>query len=65
LLQWRDKTVPGHADLEQWDAWSVEALAGFELFVVAAGWAIDLFLGGEYREHERKRCARRCVDLPP
>ena len=43
-------------DVEQWDAWRPERIA--ELFAavdlpwfVAAGWAIDLFLGGERREH--------------
>lgn len=43
-------------DVEQWDAWRPEQVA--ELFAdvdlpwfVAAGWAIDLFLGGERREH--------------
>jgi len=44
-------------DLEQWDAWSPEevtrVLAPVEApWYVAAGWAIDLFLGGEYREHD-------------
>jgi hypothetical protein len=43
-------------DFEQWDAWRPEQVA--ELFAdvgvpwfVAAGWAIDLFLGGERRDH--------------
>jgi capsular polysaccharide biosynthesis protein len=44
-------------DLEQWDAWSPEqvtrVLAPVEApWYVAAGWAIDLFLGGGYREHD-------------
>ena len=44
-------------DLEQWDAWSPEqvarVLASVEApWYVAAGWAIDLFLGGGYREHD-------------
>jgi Aminoglycoside-2''-adenylyltransferase len=44
-------------DLGQWDAWSPEEvtrlLAPVEApWYVAAGWAIDLFLGGEYREHD-------------
>ena len=46
-----------HPDLYEWDAWRPEdvarALAGVEApWYVAAGWAIDLFLGGERREHE-------------
>lgn len=43
-------------DVSLWDAWRPEQVA--ELFAdvdlpwyVAAGWAIDLFLGGERREH--------------
>ena len=41
----------------QWDAWSPAPvqplLAGVEApWYVAAGWAIDLFLGGQRREHE-------------
>jgi len=44
-------------DLEKWDAWRPEEaarrLAGVQApWYVAAGWAIDLFLGGGYREHE-------------
>ncbi len=44
-------------DLFSWDAWRPEqvqrALAGVEApWYVAAGWSIDLFLGGERREHE-------------
>jgi hypothetical protein len=44
-------------DLRQWDAWSPEkvakVLAPVEApWYVAAGWAIDLFLGGDYREHD-------------
>jgi len=44
-------------DVSQWDAWRPDEVA--DLFAdvdlpwyVAAGWAIDLFLGGERREHE-------------
>ena len=45
---------PDHAD---WDAWRPEdvarRLAGVEVpWRISAGWAIDLFLGGERREHE-------------
>jgi hypothetical protein len=45
------------ADVSQWDAWRPEdvhpLLAKVEVpWYVAAGWAIDLFLGGERREHE-------------
>ena len=43
-------------DVSQWDAWRPQQVA--QLFAevdlpwyVAAGWAIDLFLGGERREH--------------
>jgi hypothetical protein len=44
-------------DLYPWDAWRPEqalrALAGVEApWYVAAGWSIDLFLGGQRREHE-------------
>lgn len=44
-------------DVSQWEAWRPEQaarlFAGVELpWYVAAGWAIDLFLGGERREHE-------------
>jgi hypothetical protein len=44
-------------DLDKWDAWRPEdtqrLLAGVEApWCVAAGWAIDLFLGGQRREHE-------------
>ena len=52
-------TLPGafEPDLGQWDAWSPEkvarVLAPVEApWYVAAGWAIDLFLGGDYREHD-------------
>lgn len=45
------------ADLEAWDAWepaeAARLFAGVESpWYVAAGWAIDLFLGGKRREHE-------------
>jgi hypothetical protein len=44
-------------DLFDWDAWRPEdiapLLAGVDVpSYVAAGWAIDLFLGGQRREHE-------------
>ena len=44
-------------DLSLWDAWRpeqvAELLAGVQApWYVAAGWAIDLFLGQERREHE-------------
>jgi aminoglycoside-2''-adenylyltransferase len=44
-------------DYELWDAWRPEEvtrlLAAVEApWCVAAGWAIDLFLGGQRREHE-------------
>jgi hypothetical protein len=44
-------------DLDRWDAWRPEEaarlLAGVRApWYVAAGWAIDLFLGGQRREHE-------------
>jgi hypothetical protein len=44
-------------DISKWDAWRPEKVAalldGVEApWYVAAGWAIDLFLGGNHREHE-------------
>jgi hypothetical protein len=52
-------TVPGafEPDLAKWDAWRPDEvrrlLARVEApWCVAAGWAIDLFLGGKRREHE-------------
>jgi hypothetical protein len=44
-------------DIAKWDAWPPEKIAtllnGLEApWYVAAGWAIDLFLGGQRREHE-------------
>ena len=44
-------------DVSRWDAWAparvARLLAGVEVpWYVAAGWAIDLFLGGQRREHE-------------
>jgi Aminoglycoside-2''-adenylyltransferase len=46
-----------HPDDAEWDAWrpdeAAARLAGVEApWHVAAGWAIDLFLGGQRREHE-------------
>lgn len=44
-------------DLTKWDAWQpdevFERLAPVKApWYIAAGWAIDLFLGGSYREHD-------------
>ena len=44
-------------DISAWDAWRPEQVARLLVDVeapwyVAAGWAIDLFLGGQRREHE-------------
>jgi RimJ/RimL family protein N-acetyltransferase len=44
-------------DYSEWDAWRPEQVASLLERVevpwyVAAGWAIDLFLGGRYRDHE-------------
>ena len=54
-----DATAAGafEPDLSLWDAWRPEQvaalLAGVQApWYVAAGWAIDLFLGQESREHE-------------
>jgi hypothetical protein len=54
-----DATAAGafEPDLSLWDAWRPEQvaalLAGLQApWFVAAGWAIDLFLGQERREHE-------------
>jgi hypothetical protein len=48
---------PFDPDLEAWEAWRPEEitrrLAGVAApWYVAGGWAIDLFLGGQRREHE-------------
>ena len=45
------------ADFDAWDPWhpaeAAGRLAGLEApWYVAAGWALDLFLGGQRREHE-------------
>jgi len=44
-------------DVSQWDAWRPDEVTGLldgvqVPWYVAAGWAIDLFLGGQRREHE-------------
>jgi hypothetical protein len=49
--------TPFEPDVSQWEAWRpaqvAELLAGVDLpWYVAAGWAIDRFLGEERREHE-------------
>src|ERR1700690_1274385 len=46
-----------HPDDADWEGWRPEAaahaLAGVDVpWAVAAGWAIDLFLGHERREHD-------------
>ena len=58
-LTLEDATAAGafEPDLSLWDAWRPEQvaalLAGVQApWFVAAGWAIDLFLGQESREHE-------------
>ena len=48
---------PFEPDLSKWQAWRpgevAHRLAGVGApWYVAAGWAIDLFLGGSYREHD-------------
>jgi hypothetical protein len=48
---------PFEPDLSLWDAWTpaevARRLAGVTApWYIAGGWAIDLFLGGQYREHE-------------
>jgi len=50
-------TGPFDPDLAAWNAWhpaeAARRLAGVDVpWRVAAGWAIDLFLGGQRREHE-------------
>jgi len=49
--------VTGELDPDRWDAWRPEEvarhLAGVKApWCVVAGWGIDLFLGGQRREHE-------------
>jgi hypothetical protein len=44
-------------DISKWDAWGPEKVAGLlsgldAPWYIAAGWAIDLFLGDAHREHE-------------
>ena len=56
-------------DLALWDAWRpeqvAERLAGVQApWYVAAGWAIDLFLGEERREHEDLEIAVPRVRFP-
>ena len=48
---------PFDPDVSEWDAWRPETVASLLARVeapwyVAGGWAIDLFMGGERREHE-------------
>jgi hypothetical protein len=56
-------------DLDAWDAWEpvevAQLFAGVEApWYVAAGWAIDLFLGGKRREHEDLEVAVPRVRFP-
>ena len=56
-------------DSDRWDAWRPEEaarrLGGVEAsWYVAAGWAIDLFLGGQRREHEDLEIAIPAASLP-
>jgi hypothetical protein len=49
--------TPIEPDVSQWDAWRPDEVTGLldgvqVPWYVAAGWAIDLFLGGQRREHE-------------
>ena len=49
--------TPIHPDVTRWEAWSPERVAplleGISVpWYVAAGWALDLFAGGQRREHE-------------
>jgi Aminoglycoside-2''-adenylyltransferase len=56
-------------DISMWDAWTPQQAAtlleGIEVpWYVAAGWAIDLFLGGPRREHEDLEIAVPNVRFP-
>ena len=58
-MKLEDATAMGafEPDVSLWDAWRPEQAAALLAHVqapwyVAAGWAIDLFLGEELREHE-------------
>ena len=56
-------------DLSLWDPWRPEEVAALLVGVavpwyVAAGWAIDLFLGEERREHEDLEIAVPRVRFP-
>jgi hypothetical protein len=60
-LRTRGSSTVGEVDIDPdafpWAAWhpvdALRALAGVEApWYVAAGWSIDLWLGGDHREHE-------------
>ena len=60
--------MPDELDPDAWDAWRPEEAARRFADIqapwyVAAGWAIDLFLGGERREHEDLEIAIPAVGL--
>ncbi len=61
--------VAAELDSDRWAAWepaeAADRLAGVQApWYVAAGWAIDLFLGGKRREHEDLEIAIPAVSLP-
>ena len=61
-----DAFVP---DLELWDAWhpaeAATRLASVDVpWYVAAGWALDLFRGGQTRDHEDLEIAAPADEFP-
>jgi GNAT superfamily N-acetyltransferase len=67
---WLVKRLPHQApDVEAWDAWRPEEVAALLRdapvpWAVAGGWAIDLHLGRQTREHEDLEIAIPRADLP-
>jgi hypothetical protein len=57
-----------HPDIEAWDPWHprvlAERLTGVGPWYVAAGWAVDLFLGRATREHEDLEVAVPAAAFP-
>ena len=57
-----------HPDVDAWDAWTPEQIAGRlrdfpHPWYIAAGWSVDLFRGGQTREHEDLEIGVRAADF--